>query len=194
MSKKEKEITSPEDQTEIITVYYSKCPADKADKVNTKLDEFAVGCGGKFVDDGYRDEKYFRKYEFADEEQADLFYEFSNFILSRFFCGNPVDIEDLPSRLKWSFDEAIYHHIEFNDIKYAMNFYTWMRAIFVTYMTPNMFDIHIVNPVDDKSGYTVIWAFPKESQIPEDFMFESEDEDDEELFVSFNKPNKKLLN
>lgn len=181
-----------------IEVIYSR-PSDS--DLNARLDVTAEKSGGTFLSfieeqDLSGEAKSRRKYGFDDEELADDFQEEANFAISRHFSFEPIELDEVPSRIRWDFSEAIYHHIEFGDVKSALRFASWFRAVFGTYMEPEMFDIFVVKPVDAQSGYMVIWAFPMESVIPDaNFSDELDDELEEVLsMVNSKKDKKKVMN
>lgn len=157
--------------------------------LNEKLNRSASFLGGEFTSHTEQDEVCIREYKFEDEDQADSFMEQANLDISRFFKFEPIDLDDFFERARWTFDEAIYHHVEFTNMEIAQRFATWLRATYSTYLDVDMFDVFILNPIAEDGGPVVIYAFPIQSVISKELVDdESDDEMDEieEIMSSVN--------
>ena len=174
-----------------VEVIYGRSPDND---LNAKLDAMAAASGGDFVSEESSSEESLRRYGFSEEELADDFLEVANFTISRHFPIEPIEIDELPLLMKWTFEEAIYHHIEFESERGAARFSTWLRAVLGTYMEKEMFDTFVVRPVDEDVGYMVLWAFPMDSVIP-DVSGDELDQELEEAMINFgSKDKKRVLN
>lgn len=162
-------------------------------ELNAKLDGAAETNGGKFATFSETKSKNFctRTYLFVDDGFLDEFFEQANFIISRHFSFEVNELEDLASNLRWDFNEAVYHHVEFEELKDALNFAIGLRAIFSTYTHEDMFDVKVFK--DSSSGensFFVVYAFPVDSLIS---VVSSDDDYDGEkdLFSSVLGPKDK---
>jgi hypothetical protein len=164
--------------------------------LNAKLDGLAETNGGKFL--SFKENKIskqsVRLYSFADE---DLFYDFwekSNNLISRHFGFKILKPEDIVKNMRWSKGEGIYHHAEFLELKDALLFATGFRALYMSFATEDMYDIHIVHD-DIENTYFVLYGFPVESEI---LTFTDEELDEEEIYsLNYNgntKNDKNKLN
>lgn len=167
-----------------------------SDKMNARLDFCAEQKFGHFLSfDEYEEENIcIRVYGFDDDNLVDDFREESNLIISRYFGFEPILLNQMSERIVWTFEEAVYHHVEFEDEKTATNFATAYRAVLATYLEPGMFDMMIVKPSEETDGYLVIWAFPMEGVI----SLQTEDEDEvlKDAMDVFNtkQDKKKVMN
>jgi hypothetical protein len=158
---------------------------DNSEDLNKKLDDSASAFGGAFHSHAEEEDICIREYKFLDEDRADLFMENANFIISRHFPIEPIDAEEFPMRAQWGFDEAIYHHVEFDNMLVAQRFATWLRASFSTYLEIEMFDVFILNPVLEDGGPVVVYAFPLDSVLSGE-VAPSEMEEINDLLASVN--------
>lgn len=161
---------------EIEIVYNSLCDND----LNAKLDGLAETNAGRFL--YFKENKIakqsMRTYAFADD---DLFYDFwekSNLLISRHFGFEVLKPEDIAKNMRWTKDRGIYLHVEFLELKDALLFATSFRALYLSYTTEDMFDIHIVHD-DIENTYFVMYGFPIESEI---LTFTDEELDEEEMY------------
>lgn len=165
-------------------------------ELNAQLDFLAEKRSGALVESSEDDNGSYRTYGFNDEEFSDDFLEDANLAISRRFSFEEVTAENLHQRLYWGFDEAVYHHVEFNDKEIAMRFASLFRATLSTYLDPEMYDIFVLNPMDETCGYTVVWAFPMEGVISDFRVKNGLDKELEDVFSSINvkKDKKDMVN
>lgn len=183
-----------QNDVEIEVLYNGKPNAE----LNAKLDGAAETNGGRFnkfsevkgkspKKDGYCK----RTYLFVDDGFLDEFFEQTNFIISRHFSFEINDLEDLPTHLRWDFSEAVYHHIEFEEMKDALNFAIGLRAVFSTYTHEDMFDVQVFkDSAGEEPSYFVVYAFPVESLISV-VPGTDDDEDGRDLFSAVQGPKDK---
>jgi hypothetical protein len=157
-----------------IEVSYNK---ESDPDLNAALDVLAETLKGQFLTFKELKDGSYRKYGFDDQLAADDFIEAANLLISRNFPDDPIHHTELADRLFWDFSEAIYHHVEFDDLEAAQRFATGFRALFSTYLQDDMYDIFIMNAPEEDGGYVVIWAFPMESVISHREILDQEEED-----------------
>lgn len=182
-----------ENDIKIEIVYKGSCQDD----LNANLDGYAETMGGKF--ESFREFKSkncsVRTYSFENDENLDEFFEISNLLISRHFPFEIQEMERITQTLKFNFENSIYHHLEFEELKFAVNFAISFRALYNTYSDESRYDIHIFKNPETKSFF-VIYGFPEESIISV-IVDSDEFEQDEELFsmgAGKDKNDKNKLN
>lgn len=163
-------------------------------ELNAKLDGAAETNGGRFGTFSETKTKNLctRTYLFVDDGFLDEFFEQANFIISRHFSFEVNELDDFVSHLRWDFSEGVYHHIEFEELKNALNFAIGLRAVFSTYTHEDMFDVQIFKDSSDgEESYFVVYAFPVESLISVIPTSDDDDEDVKDLFSASQGPKDK---
>lgn len=162
-------------------------------ELNAQLDVCAEIHGGRFLSFDEKKLKNYciRIYSFIEDDLLDEFYEKANFIISKNFPLAVCNLEEFPNKMKWGPDEAIYHHLEFEQVKDAQNFATSIRGLFMAYSAADMFDVILLKDPEVSNSYYVFFGFPAESEV---FFGDDHGDSYGEDFPPITKKNKNELN
>lgn len=178
-----------EEEDLIVDVIYSRIDDDG--KLNDSLDKLCERFNGKLVTVTKDEENTIRQYIFLDKQSGDFFLEDANMLISRYFTIEPSSLEETFSCLWFEPSRGIYHSFEFENKEGAQRFASSVRGVFSTFLHPEDWDIHIVEPVDDETGYIVLWGMSIDSVMLSPDVFQDLDE---EVYLKPPTKKKETLN